>query len=41
MLNWIAVTTSWLPVAYSVLGARAAEWGVLMVGIGLMAWFLT
>jgi threonine/homoserine/homoserine lactone efflux protein len=39
MLYWIAVTSSWLPIAYAVLGARAAGWGMLMVGNGLMAWF--
>ncbi len=39
MVYWIAVTSSWLPFAYSVLGARAAGWGMLMVGAGLMVWF--
>ena len=39
ILYWVAVTSSWLPFAYSVLGSRAPEWGVLMAGAGLMAWF--
>jgi threonine/homoserine/homoserine lactone efflux protein len=39
MAYWAAVTSSWLPVAYSILGARAAAWGVLAAGAGLLAWF--
>jgi threonine/homoserine/homoserine lactone efflux protein len=39
MLYWVAVTSSWLPFAYSVLGARTAGSGTLMVGLGLAAWF--
>ncbi|MGD0789746.1 MAG: LysE family transporter [Terracidiphilus sp.] len=39
MLYWAGVTSSWLPFAYSVLGLRAAGWGLLMVGAGLAAWF--
>jgi uncharacterized membrane-anchored protein len=39
MVYWAAVTSSWLPFADSALGARAAVWGILMVGAGLMAWF--
>lgn len=39
MLYWVAVTSSWLPFAYSVLGNRAPGWGTLMVGMGLAAWF--
>ena len=39
MLYWAAVTSSWLPVAYRILGAKAAGFGVLMVGSGLMVWF--
>jgi threonine/homoserine/homoserine lactone efflux protein len=39
MLYWIAVTSSWLPFAYSVLGSRAPGWGLLMAGSGLATWF--
>ena len=39
MLYWVAVTSSWLPIAYSVLGYGAPAWGILMAGAGLMAWF--
>jgi threonine/homoserine/homoserine lactone efflux protein len=39
MLYWAGVTSSWLPFADSVLGVRAAGWGLLMVGAGLAAWF--
>src|SRR5271166_3185965 len=39
MLYWVAVTSSWLPFAYSVLGNRAPGWGALMVGLGLTVWF--
>jgi threonine/homoserine/homoserine lactone efflux protein len=39
LLYWVAVTSSWLPFAYSVLGNRAPGWGILMVGLGLTAWF--
>ena len=39
MLYWIAVTSSWLPFAHPILGTRAAEWGMLMAGAGLMSWF--
>ena len=39
MLYWIAVTSSWLPFAYSVLGDKAPGWGILMVGLGLTTWF--
>jgi threonine/homoserine/homoserine lactone efflux protein len=39
MLYWVAVTSSWLPFAYSVLGYRAPAWGILLTGVGLMAWF--
>jgi L-lysine exporter family protein LysE/ArgO len=39
ILYWAAVTSSWFPLAYSVLGDRAAGWGILMAGMGLTAWF--
>jgi L-lysine exporter family protein LysE/ArgO len=39
MLYWVAVTSSWLPFAYSGFGNRAPEWGTLLVGLGLAAWF--
>jgi threonine/homoserine/homoserine lactone efflux protein len=39
MLYWVAVASSWLPFAYSVLGTRAAGSGTVMVGLGLAAWF--
>ncbi|HEY1210693.1 MAG TPA: LysE family transporter [Terracidiphilus sp.] len=39
MLYWVAVTSSWLPFAYSVLGYRAPAWGIMMAGAGLMIWF--
>jgi threonine/homoserine/homoserine lactone efflux protein len=39
MLYWAAVTSRWLPFAYSISGFRAPWLGTLMVGIGLMAWF--
>jgi threonine/homoserine/homoserine lactone efflux protein len=39
MFYWIAVTSSWLPFAYSVLGPRASGWGILMAGSGLVTWF--
>jgi threonine/homoserine/homoserine lactone efflux protein len=39
MLYWVAVTSSWLPFAYSVLGYRAPAWGLMMAGAGLMVWF--
>jgi threonine/homoserine/homoserine lactone efflux protein len=39
MLYWVAVTSSWLPSAYAVLGYRAPTWGIMMAGAGLMAWF--
>jgi len=40
MVYWVAVTTSWLPFAYSVLGFRAPAWGILMAGGGLASWFI-
>ena len=39
MIYWAAVTSSWLPDAYRVLGSRAAGSGLLMAGGGLMVWF--
>lgn len=39
MLYWIAVTSGWLPFAYTVLGGRAALWGLPAAGAGLMTWF--
>jgi len=39
MLYWVAVTSSWLPFADSVLGYRAPVWGILLAGTGLMTWF--
>jgi threonine/homoserine/homoserine lactone efflux protein len=41
MLYWIAVTSSWLPFAYPILGNSAPEWGALLAGAGLIAWFTT
>jgi threonine/homoserine/homoserine lactone efflux protein len=40
MFYWIAVTSSWLPFAYSVLGSGAPGWGLLMAGSGLLTWFI-
>jgi L-lysine exporter family protein LysE/ArgO len=40
MLYWIAVTSSWLPLAYSVLGYRAPVLGTMMAAAGLIAWFI-
>jgi threonine/homoserine/homoserine lactone efflux protein len=39
IVYWVAVTSSWLPFANSVLGSKAFEWGILMAGAGLTAWF--
>jgi threonine/homoserine/homoserine lactone efflux protein len=39
MLYWVAVTSSWLPFAYSGFGNSAPGWGTLMVGLGLTTWF--
>jgi L-lysine exporter family protein LysE/ArgO len=39
MLYWVAVTSSWLPFAYSEFGKSAPGWGILMAGLGLTAWF--
>ena len=39
MLYWVGVTSSWLPFADSVLGARASSLGILMVALGLATWF--
>jgi threonine/homoserine/homoserine lactone efflux protein len=39
MVYWVGVTSSWLPFAYSILGNKAAGWGTLMAGAGLIAWF--
>ena len=39
MLYWVAVTSSWLPFADSVLGYRAPAFGIPMAGAGLMTWF--
>jgi threonine/homoserine/homoserine lactone efflux protein len=39
MLYWVAITSSWLPLAYSVLGYRAPAWGIMMASAGLMVWF--
>jgi len=36
---WVGVTSSWLPVAHSVLGYSAPGWGILMVTAGMMTWF--
>jgi threonine/homoserine/homoserine lactone efflux protein len=38
-LYWVGVTSSWLALAYPVLGATAPEWGVSMAGGGLITWF--
>lgn len=39
LLYWVGVTSSWLPIAYSVLGNGATGWGTLMAGAGLVTWF--
>lgn len=39
MFYWIAVTSSWLPFAYSVLGSRAPGCGLMMASSGLVTWF--
>jgi threonine/homoserine/homoserine lactone efflux protein len=39
MLYWVGVTSSWLPFADSLLGARAPWLGILMVALGLATWF--
>jgi threonine/homoserine/homoserine lactone efflux protein len=39
MAYWVAVASSWLAFAHSTFGSHAAEWGILMVGAGLMTWF--
>jgi L-lysine exporter family protein LysE/ArgO len=39
MIYWVGITSSWLPIAYSVLGGRASGWGILTAGAGLMTWF--
>jgi threonine/homoserine/homoserine lactone efflux protein len=39
MIYWVGVTSNWLPLAHSILGAKAPEWGVLTVAGGLMTWF--
>ncbi len=41
MIYWVGVTSNWLPVAHSILGAEAPGWGVLAVAAGLMTWFTT
>ena len=32
MIYWVGVTSNWLPLAHSILGAKAPEWGVLTGG---------
>jgi L-lysine exporter family protein LysE/ArgO len=39
MIYWVGVTSNWLPLAHSSLGAKAPEWGVLTVAAGLTTWF--
>jgi threonine/homoserine/homoserine lactone efflux protein len=39
ILYWLAVASSWLPLANSVLGRRAPLWGILMAGAGMTSWF--
>lgn len=39
MLYWIAVTSSWIPLANPVLGAQTPGWGILMAALGMMSWF--
>jgi threonine/homoserine/homoserine lactone efflux protein len=41
MVYWVGVTSSWLPLAHSILGANAPTWGILMVAAGLITWFST
>jgi threonine/homoserine/homoserine lactone efflux protein len=41
MIYWVGVTANWLPLAHSILGPKAAGWGILMVAAGLMTWFTT
>ena len=41
MIYWVGVTSNWLPLAHSVLGAEAPRWGILMVAAGLATWFTT
>jgi L-lysine exporter family protein LysE/ArgO len=39
IVYWVGVTSNWLPIAHSVLGYSAPEWGILMAAAGLMTWF--
>src|SRR5580704_8788088 len=39
IVYWVGVTSNWLPLAHSVLGYSAPEWGILMAAAGLMTWF--
>ena len=41
VIYWVGVTANWLPLAHSILGAKAPEWGILPVAAGLMTWFTT
>ncbi len=41
MIYWVGVTANWLPLAHSILGSKAAGWGIVMVAGGLMTWFTT
>jgi len=41
MIYWVGVTSNWLPLAHTILGSKAAGWGILMVAAGLTTWFTT
>lgn len=36
---WIAITSSWMPLAVPVLGSRAPALGAAMAALGMMSWF--
>jgi threonine/homoserine/homoserine lactone efflux protein len=41
IIYWVGVTSNWLPLAHTILGANAAAWGFVMVASGLTTWFTT
>jgi len=41
IIYWIGVTSNWLPLAHTILGAKAPAWGILTVAGGLVTWFAT
>jgi threonine/homoserine/homoserine lactone efflux protein len=41
VIYWVGVTSNWLPLAHSILGAKAPGWGMVMAAAGLMTWFTT